>query len=176
MKSDLMGKGMPAALVFLLMGLVALMPSCGFYSFTGASIPAEARTISVAFFPNDAQLVQPTLSQRFTDALQVKFQRQTSLRLIESDGDLHFEGSITGYSTQPIAISGDDQAALNRLTITVRVIFVNRFDEKNSFERSFSRFYDYPSNLSLNQIENDAIDLINEALVEDIFNAAVVNW
>ena len=150
--------------------------SCGIYSFTGASIPPEATTISVAFFPNNAPLVQPTLSQRFTDELQTKFLRQTNLRLVEDGGDLHFEGSITGYSTTPTAIAGDDRAALNRLTITIRVKFVNEYDEKGSFERTFSRFYDYPSELSLSQIENEAIDIINEALVEDIFNQAVVNW
>ena len=156
--------------------LALAMTACGVYSFTGASIPPEARTISVAFFPNDAPLVQPTLSQRFTEALQDKFQRQTNLRLVEDNGDLHFEGSITGYSTQPTAIAGDDRAALNRLTITVRVRFINEFDPQSDFERNFSRFYDYAAELSLSQIENEAIDVINEALVEDIFNAAVVNW
>ena len=165
-------------LLFMFAGLAMLcaVVSCGMYSFTGASIPAQATTISVAFFPNDAPLIQPTLSQRFTDALQTKFLRQTNLRLVESGGDLHFEGSITGYSTMPTAIAGDDRAALNRLTITVRVKFINEYEEKNSFERSFSRFYDYPSDISLSQIEDEAIDIINEALVEDIFNQAVVNW
>jgi hypothetical protein len=156
----------------LLLGL----GGCGVYSFTGASIPPEARTISVAFFPNDAPLVQPTLSQRFTEALQDKFVRQTNLRLIEDGGDLHFEGAITGYSTQPTAIAGDDRASLNRLTITVRVRFVNEMDSSSDFERTFSRFFDYPAEISLSQIENEAIDVINEELVEEIFNAAVVNW
>lgn len=156
--------------------VLAGFSGCGFYSFTGASIPAEARTISVAYFPNDAPLVQPTLSQRFTDELQTKFLRQTNLRLVEDDGDLHFDGAITGYSTMPTAIAGDDRAALNRLTISVRVRFFNEYDEKSNFERTFSRFYDYPSELSLSQIENEAIDVIIEALVEDIFNQAVVNW
>lgn len=169
-------KPFPGLRLAALLLLLAMVPSCGFYSFTGASIPAQATTISVAFFPNDAPLVQPTLSQRFTDALQTKFLRQTNLRLVEDGGDLNFEGSITGYSTMPTAIAGDDRAALNRLTITVRVKFVNEFEEKNSFERTFSRFYDYPSEISLSQIENEAIDIINEALVEDIFNQAVVNW
>jgi len=166
---------MPARLV-LGTGFLFLFVGCGFYSFTGASIPAEATTLSVAYFPNDAPLVQPMLSQLFTDALQTKFVRQTNLRLVEDGGDLHFEGSITGYSTMPTAIAGDDRAALNRLTITVRVKFVNEYDEKNNFERNFSRFYDYPSNLSLAQVETEAIDAITEALVEDIFNQAVVNW
>jgi hypothetical protein len=161
----------------LLAGLMALgISSCGVYSFTGASIPAEARTISVDYFPNNAQLVQPTLSQVFTEALQEKFLRQTNLRLTDTNGDLHFEGNITGYSTQPTAIAGDDRAALNRLTITVRVRFFNEYDPEHDFERTFSRFYDYPSNLSLAEVEDEAIRAITEALVEDIFNQAVVNW
>ncbi len=162
----------------LLLGMVLLvsLSSCGIYSFTGASIPPEARTFSVSYFPNNAQLVQPTLSQRFTEALQDKFLRQTNLRLVDNGGDLHFEGSITGYTTAPAAISGDDRAALNRLTITVRVTFINEFEPDNDFERSFSRYWDYDSNRSLSEIEDEAITIITEALVEDIFNQAVVNW
>lgn len=156
--------------------LCFLLASCGIYSFTGASIPPEAETISVSYFPNDAPLVQPTLSQRFTEQLQDKFLRQTNLRMVEGVGHLHFEGSITGYRTEPVAITGDDRAAMNRLTISVRVTFINEFDPSTDFERSFSRFYDYDSNLSLAQIENEAIDIITEELAEDIFNQAVVNW
>jgi len=158
----------------LLAGL--LLAGCGVYSFTGASIPPQAQTISVDYFPNDAPLVQPTLSQVFTEELQNIFTRQTNLRMIEGIGHLHFEGSITDYRTEPIAITGDDRAAMNRLTITVRVSYFNEFDEEAEFQRSFSRYYDYDSNLSLAQIENDAIEVIVKELAEDIFNQAVVNW
>lgn len=154
----------------------ALVWACGVYSFTGASIPPQAETISVSYFPNDAPLIQPTLSQRFTEGLQDMFLRQTNLRMVEGIGHLHFEGSITGYRTEPIAITGDDRAAMNRLTMTVRVSFINEFEPANDFNRNFSRFYDYDSNLSLSQVENDAIDLIIQELTEDIFNQAVVNW
>lgn len=158
----------------LLAGL--FLAGCGVYSFTGASIPPQAQTISVDYFPNDAPLVQPTLSQVFTEELQNIFTRQTNLRMIEGVGHLHFEGSITDYRTEPIAITGDDRAAMNRLTITVRVSFYNEFDEEAEFQRSFSRYYDYDSNLSLAQVENDAIEVIVKELAEDIFNQAVVNW
>lgn len=160
----------------LSLALLAGASACGIYSFTGVSIPVEASTFSVSYFPNNAQLVQPTLSQRFTEALQDKFLKQTNLRMVDTGGDLHLEGSITGYTTAPAAISGNDQAALNRLTITVRVVFINEFEPDNDFERSFSRYWDYPSNLSLSQVEDEAITVITEALVEDIFNQAVVNW
>ncbi len=153
-----------------------VISACGVYSFTGASIPPGATTYSVDFFPNNAPTVQPTLSQVFTDALKDKFSRQTSLKLNNGLGDLHFEGSITGYSIQPQAIGPDDRAAQNRLTVTVRVRFVNEFEPENDFDQSFSRYYDYDSSKSLAEIENEAIDVIVEALVEDIFNRAVVNW
>ena len=156
--------------------LPAIMASCGVYSFTGVSIPPQAETVSVAHFPNDAQLVQPTLSQRFTEELQNIFMRQTNLRMVEGVGHLHFEGSIVGYGTEPVAITGDDRAALNRLTISVRVSYFNDFDEDAEFQRTFSRYYDYDSNLSLSQVENQAIDRIVTELAEDIFNQAVVNW
>ncbi len=168
-------RAFPLILVFGI-SVMTMMQGCGSYSFTGASIPPQARTISVSHFPNDAQLIQPMLSQRFTDELQDKFLRQTNLRLVDGVGDLHFEGSITGYSTQPVAITGDDRAALNRLTITVRVSFFNEYNTEADFQRSFSRYFDYDSNLSLSQIEDEAIELIVKELVEDIFNQAVVNW
>ncbi len=156
--------------------LLAALSGCGVYSFTGASIPPQAETISVNYFPNDASLIQPTLSQRFTEELQDIFLQQTNLSMIEGVGHLHFEGSITGYRTEPIAIGGDDRAAMNRLTITVRVSFMNEFDPEMDFSRNFSRYYDYDSNLSLAQIENEAIDILTQELAEDIFNQAVVNW
>jgi hypothetical protein len=165
---------MPKIILVLLFTLS--MWGCGVYSFTGASIPPQATTFSVDFFPNNAPIVQPTLSQVFTDALKDKFSRQTNLQLTTGVGDLHFEGSITGYSIQPQAIGADDRAAQNRLTITVRVTFLNEYQPENEFEQNFSRYYDYDSQQSLAAIEPTAIDVIIEALVEDIFNRAVVNW
>ncbi len=164
--------------IILLAGvlLLAVIQGCGIYSFTGASIPPEAKTVSIANFPNNAQLVQPSLSQVFTDALRDRFVAQTSLTLIPRSGDLHFEGAITEYRTQPVAITGEQTAALNRLTITVRVKFVNKFDEKQNFESTFSRFEDYASNLSLSAVEEGLVSEITKALIDEIFNRAVVNW
>ncbi|MFC2111577.1 LptE family protein [Bacteroidota bacterium] len=162
--------------IYILFFALFYFTGCGIYSFTGASIPPEAKTISVLYFPNKSQLIQPTLSQKLTDAVKDKFASQTSLQLIKSGGDLHIEGEIVGYDTKPIAIQANETAAMNRLTISIYVRFTNRFDEKQNFETKFSRFQDYESNLSLSSVEEGLIDQINEALVEDIFNKAVVNW
>lgn len=162
--------------LMILAAMLIFAGGCGVYSFTGASVPPEAKTISVQQFPNDAPLVQPMLSQLFTDALRDKFSSQTSLSLVLVNGDLAFEGSITDYRTQPVAITGDQTAALNRLTISVRVVFTNRFDEKQNFETTFSRYEDYESSRSLSEVEDQLMGEIIEALVQDIFNRSVVNW
>ena len=155
---------------------IATTQSCGVYSFTGASIPPEAKTISIQQFPNNAPLVNPVLSQLLTDALRDKFSSQTNLSQVPVNGDLAFDGSITDYRTQPVAITGDETAALNRLTIAVRVTYTNRFDEKQNFETTFSRFEDYESTQSLSEVEEQLVSEIIEALVQDIFDRSVVNW
>lgn len=161
------------SILFLIIGFCA---SCGVYSFTGASIPPEAKTVSVQFFPNKAQLVEPTLSPLFTDALRDILATQTVLEMVERGGDLIFEGEITGYETDPVAIQGDQTSALNRLTIKVNVRFFNKFEPEKDFEQEFSSFFDYSSERDLSEVKEELIDGINDMLVTDIFNQAVVNW
>ncbi len=162
--------------VLIFLGAALFFVSCGYYSFTGASIPPEVETISIQHFPNQASMVQPTLSQTLTDALKDRFMSQTNLNIINAHGDLQIEGAIVNYQTAPVAIQSDDRAALNRLTITIRVKFTNLYDEKQNFETTLSRYEDYDSSLSLSAVEDRLIKNITEALVEDIFNRTVVNW
>ncbi len=154
-----------------------LFSSCKIhYSLSGASIPPEAKTVSVQYFQNNASLAPPILSQAFTESLRDKLSSQTRLSLTNKNGDLAFEGSITGYSTSPIAVQSTDQAALNRLTIIVNVKYTCSFDEKKNFEQSFTRYADYPSSLSLTTEEERLIKEINEQLIQDIFNRALNDW
>ena len=165
-----------AAWLVIMAMLMVSTGGCGVYSFTGASISPETKTISIDRFPNNAMTVEPTLSQKFTDALRDKFSRETNLMLMTKGGDLQIVGAITGYRTSPVAIQANETAALNRLTITVDVTFTNTLDDSQSFKKSFSRFEDYSSSQDLNEVQETLIDLINELLVQDIFNEAVVNW
>lgn len=161
---------------FIFLFTSILYSGCGVYSFTGASISPDIQTVTVKFFQNRAPLIQPLLSQAFTEKLKDKFISQTSLRLAESDGDLVFEGYISDYRTQPVAIQGTETAALNRLSITVNVKFTNKKDDKQSFDSSFSRYADFESTKSLAEVETALIEEINNQLVDDIFNRAVSNW
>ena len=154
----------------------ALIFSCGVYTFTGADLHPDAKTISVDYFQNQATLVQPILSQKFTNALQDQFIQQTSLNLTRSNADLQFQGYISDYQITPISISSNDKANQNRLSIKVFVRFNNLIDNDKSFEKSFVRFADFDSEIDLSDIEEDLIDEIIIELINDIFNKAVVNW
>ena len=146
------------------------------YSFSGASVSPDVKTVSIQYFKNSASLAPPTISQSFTEALKDIFTSQTKLGLVSQGGDLKFEGEIIGYATSPLAIQSNDHAALNRLTITVHVKFVNEKDEKQNFDTSFSRYADYSSSQSLAAVQSGLIDQINQQLVQDIFNKAMINW
>jgi len=161
-----------------MMFIAVFSTSCRFvnYSFVGGTLDPKIETLNVQYFPNNASIVQPSLSQSFTEALRDKFTSGTRLNLVERGGDLRIEGEITNYYTQPVAIQGDETAALNRLTITVRVKFSNSIDNSQDFESTFSRYEDYGSSQNLSAVEGELIRQINEALVEDIFNRIVVNW
>lgn len=161
-------------IIILTTGL--LLTSCGIYSFTGASISPEAETVSIAYFQNNAPMVQPTLSNTITESLKEKFLSQTSLDLLGSNGDLHFEGSIVGYKVKPIAIQANETAAKNRLTISVKVDFSNALEKHNNYSKTFSRYADYSSTENLSSVEEDLIEQIVTELIDDIFNQAVANW
>ena len=164
-------------LTWMIICLLSLFASgCGVYSFTGASIPPEAETISIGFIENKADLVEPGLSQLFTDALRQRFSSQTNLVVIPRDGDLQMEGEIRKYDVRPEAIQGDETAALNRLTIEVFIAYRNPYDESKNFEAAFSRFENYSSNQDISAVKDALIESINSQLVDDIFNRAVVNW
>jgi len=149
------------------------------YSFTGANISPTVKTFSVYYFPNRARLVNPNLTQQFTegpDGLQNKLIRQTSLNQVSEGGDLEFSGQITDYDMKPMNIQQGDLAALNRLTVTVKVKFVNNKDHTQDWEKSFSQYEDFESTQSLSNVEDNLVTEIVKKLADDIFNASVANW
>lgn len=163
-------------LPFLAGGLLLTTSSCKMsYSFTGASISPDVKSIAIPYMQNNASLVVPTLSRTLTDALRDYFTSQTSLFTVDRNGDLELTGTITGYGVTPVAIQGNETAAMNRLTITVNVKFINKKNTKQNYEQSFSRYQDYPV-ADLNTVQDGLITTITSQLVQDIFNKSVVNW
>jgi hypothetical protein len=155
---------------------ILVLSSCGIYSFTGASIPPGAKTVSVDYFKNNAPNFNPTLSQDFTEMLQNKLVSQTTLNLTDGKGDLQFKGQIIDYAVSPVGLVANETAPSNRLTIRVKVTFINELDETQNFEQTFSRYEDYPSSEILTSVEPEIVPSIIEQLTDDIFQKAVVNW
>ena len=168
-------------LVIVVAAIVAVLAvSCGYkvtYNLSGGSIPPEAKTFSVAYFPNNAPMVAPTLSNALTEGLRDKFSRQTRLQQVEEGGDFAFEGEISNYSSTTASVSSGDYALQNRLTITVKVSFQNAVDQTLSFNnKSFSSYADYDSSQLLVDVQDQLIEEIVEDLVNDIYMAAAGNW
>ena len=164
-------------LTAIIFTLVAGLTACGVnYSFSGVNISEDVLTYSVDYFPNRAALVQAQLSQLFTDAMMDKIQGNTSLDLSNQGGDVQFSGEITEYATRPTAITSQETAARNRLTITVRVKYTNVMDPDLDFDTNFSRYEDYDAALNLSDVEDALITIIVENIVEDIFNKAFISW
>jgi len=165
------------ALQFLALTIAfSTLSSCGIYNFTGANIPPEIKTVSVDNFINETGLGPPRLPQNFSEKLRDYMQSNSTLRGVRKDGDLQFEGSIIGYTISPIGPTAQELASRNRLTITIKVKFINTVKEKESFEQPFNFYFDYPQSQSLTQVEDEAIETITNQIVFDIFNKALSNW
>lgn len=162
---------------YILLPLFMLMfQSCGIYSFTGADT-GGASTFQVNFFQNTADIVEPGIDRDFTLRLQDLIQNQTNLSLTNSGGDLLYEGEIVDFYEAPMTATADNQAAQNRLTITVQVRFFNSLDPNNDFDRRFSFYYDYPASAQLRGgVLETALDEIFNRITQDIFNASLTNW
>ena len=155
--------------------------SCGNYSFTGASIPVGTETFQVNLFSNNSgnnvgSIYEPGIDRDFTLALQNILENQTNLQLIQTNGDLLYEGEIIEYRVSPMTSTADLNAAQNRLTISVNVIYTNFKKEEDSFERRFSFFFDYPAEQQLISVKSEAHEIIFERLTQDIFNASLAKW
>lgn len=146
------------------------------YSFTGANLSPEVKTFAVYYFPNRARLINPTLSQSFTEELREKLTRQTSLNELSDNGDIEFEGQITGYDFKPMSIQKDDLSAQTRLTITVKLKYTNNKVPEDNFEQTFSAYEDFDTSLDISSVEDELSLEIIDKLIEDIFNATIANW
>ncbi|ROI07989.1 hypothetical protein EGI11_10010 [Chryseobacterium sp. H3056] len=158
-----------------------LLASC--YTFTGSSLSADTKTIEIRNFPNNAPLMNASLSQEFSTAIQNRFLQRTTLKGTTDRPDILIEGEITDYSITPTTISssvnapgGNIQAAQNKLTIVVKVHYENKIEPEKSFDRTYSDEAVFSSDLDINAIEASQVKLVNERIINKIFNDIVANW
>lgn len=155
---------------------VAIVSSCWIYSFSGTSIQPDVKTVTINYFEYKALRVNPSLSNDLTEGLKDKFRKMTRLTQVDEDGDLEITGEVSGYDVRAQAVTAQEVAAQNRLTVSVKISFMNRKYPEEDFEKSFSAYADYDSNNSLDAVEATLCEEIVEKLCEDILNATVANW
>ena len=163
----------------LLPALVALalaVSGCWLYSFSGTSIQPDVKTICIEPVENKAMKVNPSLANSLFEAMCDKYKKLTKLEQVEDGGDLYVLATIESYQVSAAAVTANEVAALNRLTVTVKVKFVNEKHPEENFEKSFAAYEDYDSTNSIDAVEGQLCDTIVEKLIEDIFNATVANW
>jgi hypothetical protein len=163
---------------FIITAFLVTTAGCGVYSFTGADIDySKTKTFQVNYFQNNAAVVEPGIDREFTQQLQNLLLNQTSLDLVNNNGDLIYEGEIIEYYIAPITATSQNTAAENRLTISVNVRFFNKNNEEKGFEQRFSFYKDYTGQTLLSgaQLE-DALNEIFERITQDIFNKSLANW
>ena len=155
-----------------------LFVSCSIsYKFNGSSIDyTKTKTLSIFDFPNAAELVYPPLSQEFSEALRDSYTKQTRLQLLKKEGDLHLEGEITGYQLTPLAISADSYASQTKLTLTIKVRFTNYKNPEEDFEKSYTSFQTFDSNLILTNVQDALNKQMITDIVDNIYNDTVAKW
>jgi hypothetical protein len=160
----------------LWMGTVLLfLVGCGVYSPYGAQT-SGASTYSVDAFEMLTPLATASSALALAEELRNRVQRQSTLRLVDAEGELQFSGELITWEITPVNVQGDETAAANRLTIGVRIHYENTLDPELSFDRTFTRFADYTSDLDLLQVEDDLVADIGAQLSQDVFNASLGNW
>ena len=168
--------GRPAR-ILLLLAAALVLGGCGIYSFSGTSIDNDVQTITINYFEYKAPKVNPSLSNELTEALRTRFRRMTRLEQVEQDGDLEIVGEVTGYAVSAAAITANEVAARNKLTVTVKVDFINRKHPEEDFQgQNFSNYAEYDSTNSLDAVESTLCAEIIDKIIEDIFNATVAQW
>lgn len=164
----------------LLLCCMVMLTQCGVkYSLSGGAIPENMKTFTVEYFENISPMVVPTLSQNFTEGLKERIRTQSKLSQLDANGDAIFEGVVTNYTISSAGVEANsNMAALNRLSITIKVKYTNRIDEsgESDFEESFTQFKEFRgANLTTAQEEEYGRDIIR-LLTEDVFNRAFNNW
>ncbi len=177
---------MKSSISVALLLLILSFTGCGIYSMTGAA--TAAKTITVDQFFNNTDLAPANIAQDFTNRVKDYYQQNSSLRVVPENGELQIEGTITDYRIQPVAPLGapagtpasqaTNTAAMTRLTIVVKVNYVDSTEPKNSFkDKSFSFYQDVDNTVQFTtSLQEDLQKKIFDQILIDIFNATVANW
>ncbi len=162
--------------IFILFILLAVLSCRVNYSFSGINIGKNIKTFEVPYIPNNASIIVPGLNDDFKNQLIDKITQNTNLEEDKNNPDLVFEAEITDYSVQPVSLTAEQTAAMNRLTIRIKLNYINHKNEKDNFTKTYSHYYDYPATQSRLEIQEEAHKEIFDQILEDIFSDTLAKW
>lgn len=160
------------------MCMVFVLSACSVsLTFNGASIDyTKVKSISVADFNNVAELIHPPLSQEFSERVRDKYAKQTRLKVLKVNGDMRLEGEIIGYTLTPMSVGQDSYSAETKLTLTVNVRFVNTKNQEEDFEKQYTAFRTFDSNLMITDVQDQLLAEMTEDIADNIYNDTVARW
>lgn len=171
-KSKIIVRGLSYLMLFAF--ITSLLSAC--YTFRGASLDPSLKTIQIQNFAFQTAGGPANLSLTFNEKLKEYFQRNTSLKMTNTNPDLMFEGAIIGFDVEAQAPTSNDKGGLNRLTIKVQVKFTNAKDENKNFDQEFSFYQDFPQTQTITAAQGALIPKILDQIVLDIFNKTAGEW
>lgn len=156
---------------------VLLLFSCKVkYSFSGASVDPSIKTVSIGFYENNSGNGPANMSNLFTNALKEKILRETNLNLVTQNADISFTGQIEQYYYTIQAPTGNETSDLRRITMNVKVKYVSTINEEDNWEKNFQSHSDHSVDIDLSSIEETSLEIINNLVINEIFNKAFVKW
>ncbi len=167
-----------SAIAVCLVVLAGFTAGCSHYSFTGATIPPHLKTIAVPLVEDRSVSTLTSLDDQMTRLLIDRFVGQTSLSL-QADpeiADAVLTVTIERYENEPTAVGGQERTTRNRVTITIRVRYEDRVENKDLLQRSFSSFEEYDPFSQGTAGESAAASAALEKIADDVFTAATSNW
>jgi hypothetical protein len=158
--------------------IILLCVSCTIsYKFNGASIDyTKTKTISIADFPNTAELIYPPLAQEFIETLRDTYAKQTRLQLLKKGGHLQLEGAIVGYTLTPMAISADSYSSETKLTMTIAVRFTNLNNPDDDYEKKYTAYQIFKSSRLFSEVQDELMKIMVLEICENIYNDTVAKW
>ena len=163
--------------IFIFIFTLILIQACKVnYSFSGINISKDIKTFEVDYIPNNASFIVPGLNEEFRNMLIDRIDQQTNLVQVENNGDITFQGEITDYKVSPVALTAGQTAAQNRLTISIKIDYINRKNEAENVQKTYSWYYDYPANLTRDQIAAEAHKKILETILDNLFSDTLAKW
>jgi len=165
------------ATIYLLALVPVVISHCGYYSFSGSSLPANIRTIAIPMFEN--RTTEFGVREDITDALINEFTQDNTLKVVDQrSADSIIEGTIINIREQAGAYNQQEQVKEIRIYVNVQAKFEDLKNNKVIWEEQITQWgtYSPDSPSGENSTRQDAIGEAIGKIVTDIFNKTISGW